>query len=471
MFQIRMFKDADIEPLAEGVLETLERAGILFQNEEILNALEAAGAKVDHAAQKAYFPRRMVLDFVDGLRKETAAVKTDEQPRFQAPAHSVLSTQVAQFYHDYAKKERHPGNSRDFISLIKFGDALHREEGMGHALLLTDVPPIMEPLEAALLLAEYAHNPGPAFAWNVSQVDHLREMGRIIGIDEWFTWGSICIAHPFRFDKDVADKFARRVKEGVPTGITAMPIAGVSTPVTIEGFVAVSSAEHFAAWIAARALNPKVGLGGNMWGATMDMKSGQVSYSAYDSMIYAFACVEFIRRWSGLSIPVGGGEYCDAREPGLYAALEKAYKALTIAAFSGVHPQVGEGMVEDGKTISPVQLLLDRELSIGLRQYEKSFDPGADNIGMESILEVGQGIKSTFLQSDHTLEHYRECLWLPQIFDRSGWNGFEFETQVLDRAQEKVDALIASYRKPEGREDKIAAMREVVDRARKRLVK
>ena len=72
-------------------------------------------------------------------------------------------------------------------------------------------------------------------------------------------------------------------------------------------------------------------------------------------------------------MPVGGGEYSDAREPGLYAALEKAYKAMTIAAFTGFHPPIGQGMLETGKTLSPAQLLIERDLS------ERCGSPGERN--------------------------------------------------------------------------------------------
>ncbi len=78
------------------------------------------------------------------------------------------------------------------------------------------------------------------------------------------------------------------------------------------------------------------------------MSTGHISYSAFDAMYYAFASVEFLRRWTGVAVPVGGGEYCDAREPGLYAAMEKAHKAMTIAAFTGQHPPIGQGLLDEG---------------------------------------------------------------------------------------------------------------------------
>ena len=263
MFQTTLLTDADVEPLAEGVLAVLEQVGILCQNEEILKALDAAGAQVDYVSERAKFPQPMVAEFVESLRHEISP-PDPVPPQFVAPGLPGLVTQIAQFFYDYENKEQRRGNSQDFISLTKLGDVLHGEAGVGHSLTLTEVPPLLEPLEAAMVLAEYAHMPQPAFVWNIKQTDYLIEMGDILGIEDWFTYGAICFAHPLRFDKDVADKFVAQVQAGYNTGLTAMPIAGVTTPVTVEGFIVVSSAEHIATWLAARAINPAVPLGGSV---------------------------------------------------------------------------------------------------------------------------------------------------------------------------------------------------------------
>jgi len=234
--------------------------------------------------------------------------------------------------------------------------------------------------------------------------------------------------------------------------------------------VVVSSAEHLATWIAGRAINPDISLGGSMWAGSMDIKTGHVSYSAFDAMYYAFASVEFLRRWCGVRVGVGGGEYCDAKLPGLYTALEKAYKAMTIAAFTGQHPPVGSGMLDEGKLISPVQLLLEREITEALHHFARRAEPNEENIGLPTIREVGLGFKGSYLETEHTLRHYRSCLWIPEFVERSGWNGFDEETRVLNKIQEKVDALLAEYSKPEGRDEQLAAMRAVADRAKRELL-
>jgi trimethylamine:corrinoid methyltransferase-like protein len=244
----------------------------------------------------------------------------------------------------------------------------------------------------------------------------------------------------------------------------------MTTPVTAAGFIVVTSAELIATWLAGRALNPKVGLGGSIWGATLDMKTGEVSYNTFDAMLFAFATSEFMRQWTGRDVPVGGGEYCDARVPGYYAALEKAYKALLIAAFSGHHPAIGQGMLDKGKTLCPVQLLLERDLTRGAHKLGTAIEITAETISLDTILDIEFGIASNHMATEHTLHHYREALWCPELIERTPWAGEVKEKQVLDRLQAKVDELVRSYRKPETDPDKLVRMRQVVKRARKELL-
>jgi trimethylamine--corrinoid protein Co-methyltransferase len=258
-----------------------------------------------------------------------------------------------------------------------------------------------------------------------------------------------------------------QAKRGVSVGLTAMPVAGITTPVTVEGFIAMASAEVVAGWIAGRAINPEVPLGGSMWAATVDMRTGQPSYSAPDAMYMAFVCCEFLRRWTGYPFPPGSGEYCDSTQPGLYAMLEKEYKAMMVAAFTGHHPGLGQGMLECGKTLAPVQLLLERDFSSALGLCGHEVAPTPENLGLPTMLEVDLGLSTNYLQSDHTFRHFRANAWLPQLLSRAGWTGAADEEVLLNRAQAQFEALLAQYQKPEGREEKLAALGAVLKRAAK----
>lgn len=463
MFQTQILRDEHVEPLAAAACAVLERTGVLIQQEELLAALDRLGARVDFAAQRVRFPALMTREYVASFHQQYDGTLYEH---FAPPPLPTLDLQVAQYYYDWPSRRKRLGNREDFIALIKLGEVLHGETGVGHCLLQTEVPPLLEPLYAALTLAEFAHRPRWVYPMRADQRPYIEEMGAILAADDDFCcWTALCFAHPLRFDREPADRLVAQARAGVPVGLVAMPVAGITTPVTVEGFIAVAAAEVVAGWICGRAINPEVPLGGSMWAATVDMRTGQPSYSAPDAMYMAFAVCEFLRRWTGFPFPPGTGEYCDSVQPGLYAVLEKAYKAMMVAAFTGCHPGLGQGMLECGKTLAPVQLLLERDFAAALDLYGGDLQAHPERLALPTIADVDLGLETNFLQSDHTLQHFRRSVWLPELFPRAGWTGAGDELAILDRAQAKFQDLLQAYRQPEGREDQLAAMRQVLERA------
>ena len=470
VFEASLLQDADVEPLGDAVLTVLEEVGALYQNDDILDALREAGARVNAVQQVARFPREMTADFLAGLRAESAGKQEsdDGHRAFRAPGLGWFFHQLSPYVYDAEKHERRLGNRKDYIELIKLCDVLHPERGVGHCLLLSDVPAFYEPLEVTLLQFEYASKPTGAYVQDVGQIDLLNEMAEISGVED-LTWlANVGFSSPLRLGKDIADRFVAKIRRDNTANLYVMTVSGAGLPVTVAGSTTVGAAEFMANWMAARALNPNVRLSGGSWIATIDMRaSSEHSYSAPDAMMRNFALGEFMRRWTGISIGAGGGEYCPAKVPGAYAAMEKAHAAMAVAAFTGSHPGSGSGHLDGGLAISPVQLLLDREMADSLKHLEGPIDAGEEAIGLDGILEVGHASQGNYMGTDHTYRHFRSSLWLPELLERGGWVGAETEEQVVSRAQAKVNDLVASYRKPEVDEDLLARLRQVVERARR----
>ncbi|MBM4083080.1 MAG: hypothetical protein FJ278_25450, partial [Planctomycetes bacterium] len=265
MFQRSLLKDADVEPLGEAALTILEKVGALYQNDEILKALDAAGARVDYQRQVATFPRKMVSEFLEAVRKEAPKTPDDGHRKFSPPGEGGLFHNLSQYFYDAEKRERRIGNKRDYIELLKLGDVLHPERGVGHCILLSDVPAVVEPLEATLLQFEYAHKPRGAYVQDVRQVPYLMEMEAISGV-QGLHWLANCgFSSPLRFGKDIADRFVYGIKHGRPANIYVMTVSGAGMPVSVAGCMALCGAEFVANWIAGRALNPKCPISAGAW--------------------------------------------------------------------------------------------------------------------------------------------------------------------------------------------------------------
>ena len=459
----------EVPILAEALIKVLEQSGAWIDDAETLAALEAMGARVSWADKRVAFPGALVSEQVRIIRGEHPEVDAPVDRAAPAPELARLplprlDTQVAQFIYDMRLQAPRPATPEDLVHAVKLGDVLHGEEGVGHALTLSKSDPFLEPLEAGLILARHARLPEPPFAWNVRQIPYLERMGHELGLERWYTLGALCIAHPFRFDRLVAEKLRFRATHGYPTGLTAMPVAGVTTPVTRAGFVVTAAAEILACWLAARAINPAVPLRSDLWPGTVDLRSGQTSYSTPDSLLYGFTAAEFLRRYTGVEIPIGGADYTDARRPGRAALYEKAAKGLAIAFFSGRYPLPGEAMLDKGRVLCLPQLVLEREYAQGLRLLGAPLALDDEQLALPSILEIGTGGGRTHLETSHTLAHLRETLWCPPLLDRSGAAD---EEELLVRSQARVEEAIAAHRPPERSATVLAALQRIVDEARR----
>ena len=459
---------ADVEPLAVSVLSLLDRVGMTCPNADLLRAADRFGARVNHETETVTFPPDVVRSFVEQTRREVAA-PAERSRDFRAPDPPGLQHQLAIYTYDYERREKRLGNRADFIQLAKLAETLHPEHGAGHALILSDVAAPVEPLEAALLLFQYSRHPAGVVVADARQIPYLQEIEDIAGISDpyWHWITNVSFATPLRLSREAAALLVALVTSGAyPAKVYNFGVSGANMPVTAAGSVALASAEVLALWMCCRALRPNVSLeGGLIQIGSVDMRSGGVSWWAFDGIARSLAACQFLSAWTGVSASPGGGEYTPSRYPGSYVALEKAYRAMVIAAFTGDHPSVGCGHLEAGLTLSPVQLMLDREMTLALRHLERPVVDG-ESLALEAMLQVGHRSDLSYLETEHTLRHFRQVLWHPQLLSRNGWGGPQEEAQVLERAQQQVNDLLARYCKPEYDLDKLSRMRAVVDRAR-----
>jgi len=484
-----ILNDSDIEILAKGVIHILENLGFHCANEEILKAYEKGGAKVDYQGQVAKFPGKMIEDFIKEVRdtdkslwygklkgQNKEAMYSGYNPyecttAFKAPRLPYMFHNTSPYFYDDGTGEKRLGNREDFIKLIKLGDGIHQSIGMGHALLLSDVPSAIEPLEAAYTLLEYSNNPSGVYVHDVEQINYLLEIEAIAGINNpyWHWMANICPNSPLKLDRVVAKRLLYMVKSGIyPMKLAAMPICGVNIPVTTSGTIIIVSAEFIAVWLAAWLLSDKkIPLTGMPVLGTMDVKSGAVNFTAFDAAIRRLAICDFMRKWTGIMLSPGPGEWSPTQTPGMYCTLEKAYFSMIATAFTGHHPEIGVGHIDAGGAISCVQFLLDYDFTKGLGFLEAP-DISEQELCLNSIKDIGFAMSETYMLDNYTLDNLNRCTWRPQFFGRSGWTP-ENEQKLLAQAKVKVKEILAEHKKPDQMQDKLPKIREVIESAKKKL--
>lgn len=127
--------------------------------------------------------------------------------------------------------------------------------------------------------------------------------------------------------------------------------------------------------------------------------------------------------------------------PDSQAALEKMFGFYTHLA-GGVTCIWGVGQLESEMTISPAQAVIDNEMISYARRFLRGLEVSPNALALELIRQVG--ISGSFLETGHTLQHFRSELFQPSLLFRNRRTTWEKKGQKrLDqKAEEIADQLI-----------------------------
>ncbi len=464
----RLATDEQLHHISEAALKTLETVGFLVQDEELRAGMLAAGCQ-ESSEGGLRIPRGLVEEML-APRLAEPEVPPDSPPRTTGEPRAGIGSQLAQFYLDPEAEQRVPGSRELLAELAKFGHVWRPGAGVGPVLLCRDVPPPVEPLESVLTIAEHTDRVGNAYVHNAEQVPYLAEMGSILRDDpRSFLGMCLFVVTPLRLDRRAGGLLRELLRLGAPVWIGTQPAAGASSPVTVAGTVVVAAAEILAGWVAAFVTDPEAMPGAGICSGVLDMKTADVSYCAPEAMLQDILCVELFRElYGGRCSVAGGAGYTDAKWPGTQKAFELAFEALTIYTYTGSGPSAGSGLLESGKTFSPVQFMLDHDFGRYLGRFAAGTSFDETDLALDSILDVGLGLGKSHIATDHTLANWRS-VFHPALLDRSAWQGDDEEAaseeRLLGAAWRQFRAVRERYEPAATEEPKLQAIREVRDRA------
>lgn len=64
--------------------------------------------------------------------------------------------------------------------------------------------------------------------------------------------------------------------------------------------------------------------------------------------------------------------------------------------------------------------MLDNEMAGYLRRVLRGLEVDEETLALEVIRSVGIG--GNYLDTEHTVRHFRREYWFPKLFDRSSWD-------------------------------------------------
>lgn len=394
-------------------------------HEEALALVEGVGIHIHHEGIK-----RILAEY-DGvsIEKDTVRFKSDlvlkalRDSRYDLPPYAkggwVVDAGAHQtLYYDMDTRKLRPPTTQDLIDLTKLGDAL---DTVGSAPVVpSDVPPHLQHILMHKVsyehsrfrcndIYEHMDKPTPECA------DYVYEMARAAG--KRFTYG-VWMISPRSFDENALEIAYHLLDRGIPMWISTMPVAGVSSPITMLSSLVQSMFEHFAGLTMLSLINTKsfnyIAPDDAFEADPFDMK-----YCAfvYGSAEYTRTTLHKIALCRHYGIPVIAKSLNAAgKEPDAQAAFEIGAHTL-IAALAGARAFRTGGMLSACEVYSAEILVIADEIMEFIRRVLKPEEFSADRLMVDEIRAVGPG--ESYIGRDSTFENYRSEYWIPELFSHS----------------------------------------------------
>ena len=464
----------DLQKMYDAAIGVLDTVGMRVTHQTVLDRLEAYGATVSRADRTARMPAKVVEKAVAAMKKATGRSLPPDHGRF--PEELTVSLGDGCFFlYDFEKRTRRKATKEDFIKTVRFADAVPEVSSFSAPVEIGGVPVPMMVLEMQALC--YLHSAKPSGVENniPEQVKYLAELKKVVCQyrDEPAGLGNAQgVTSPLIFGDRAAELYIEGGKYGFSGGVYTMAIAGANAPVTVEGCATQAAAELLGAWTCLMATDEDRRVGSLVLTGTADMRTGKACWSTPGAIRQNCLVAEMFHEIAGVPVSQTWTWYTDAVAPGYQCAIDHMLKILAMApqyATTGFHL----GDLDGASVFSLEQAVLDLDLYRGLWELYRPARFDREMMAVDEIERMGLERGKTHMETDFTLTHFRDALWMPQVIPHAYWRedmtGVS-EADMLEQAHRRWNEVLADHEPYEPPAKMVKDIEKVLNKAREELL-
>ena len=401
---------AEVDLIHASALRVLDEMGMEIQSERLLQVLGEAGLRVDMAAGRAHFPRRLVEQYIaDAEKCDWTQIKPTV--RGSAGVYEGL-------YHDPTSNELVPWTEDSLAFYFALARYLPHIDGASMLGCRLPAPPTLEPLYERYYCWKYgAHESGSIHRDElcpyVLELYEALADARGVPLRQVFR-GGVHVVPCLKVGRHEAHQllyfWERGLRVSLGGGMAAM---GATAPATLAGAVALNLAEQLALNIFHWALygDKRLRLGSSI--SVMDMRTTIRPFGRPEMALGNVMTAQLARHYGAYF--GGHAALSDAKLPSPESGAQKMMTGMA-TLMAGGNLSVDVGLLAIDEVFSPIQMILDDEMISALRHFAREFEVTEETIGLETILEAGPG--GQYMDSMHTVRHFREEHWNPTFWSR-----------------------------------------------------
>jgi len=449
---LRLLSHEDLERIHQASLRVLDEVGMKVDHAGALDLLEGAGARVDRATGMVRFPPELVESSLKLVPRALTYHGRTPEYDFTLTAGGGIYSRVPGGATGYIDLEtgRHRrariADWREFATLI---DALPNIDSVS-TLHCGDVPEKTADIHSLQALLECQRKCVLHNAFTLENQPYLIEMMLAVRGSREALAERPLVHHvaspisPLYLPEDDTAQMLTACEWGIPLDIPIMPIAGVTSPITVAGSLVQGNAEYLGTMTLVQTKRPGHPMAFFIDPVVADMRTGNALFGAPEVGLLVAAISQLGSELYDLPVQAIG---LDA--DGFTTAqtiLQKTQNAL-FQALSGGRLLVGAGSIEACMSLSPLQLVIDDELMAIARRWLKAIEVTDESLAVEAIARVGP--RGDYMSDDHTIDflHTGELLdlRLAERESRQVWEASGMKT-LEGKARARGLELLATHR-------------------------
>ena len=406
----------DCETIHGAALEVLSGVGVRIDDGAVTRRLQDAGATVD-AQSRVQIPGDLVKWALgQAPRQINIADRLGHLWELGPDGGTVVWTGNALYVAD--ERGRRDLLAADLRDLARIVDACANIHGMV-GTSIADYPPTSRDFVGFRIMAEHTVKHlrpcifTPAGARTVMEMAQVLLDGSSLRERPIVSTG-FSIISPLHWTALALGVFKETAGLGVPVMINSEPLAGVTAPVTLAGCLTIGDADALSGLVINQLLEPGRPCVYNVGFAhVFDMSAGLALTGAPENALLQAAGAE-MARFHGL--PSASWMSTESMCADAQAAFEKMIEGLAHAA-AGVNVIWGAGNLESTLSMSREALVMDDEIAGYFLRFQKGFAVNPEELALSDIQSAGRA--GDFLNSPHTLKHFRRVLSRPHLAVRA----------------------------------------------------
>lgn len=443
-----LLTNEQVESIHEASLEILKNVGILVHNQEARQRFVDHGCQEDAGTEIIKFPRKVIEDILQSIPPTFTFHGRDPQYDRTIPGDGPLlvTGSSAPDIIDLETGEIRRSRSDDIARIAYLVNELSGYDIFSISVIADDAPPDQFSLSRFYPALKNCLKPIRGSAPDMHEVDNILKLGALIAGSEaafwerpFITFQYCSLISPLTMDVKSTEKLMRLTEREIPSYGVVAPNAGVSSPLTLVGTLALANAEFLAQATLEQISRPGKAIIYEPLPTVADMRTGAYAPGAIETGVLAMGCTQMARYYN---VPCGGFVgLTNAKTNDAQSGYETGMSTVS-AVLAGADLLNMGGLLDALMVFDFSKAVIDNEIALMLKQVARGLRFSLENLALDVIAEAGPG--GIFLNKAHTSRQMRTAALLPEIADRSVRGQWEAENKPdsQTRAMQRVNEIL-----------------------------